>query len=218
MAKATSFEAGFKALPIIHLNGFPGTGKLTIARKLVEKLNREYEQQHPSQSANHIRAKLVHNHLLIDPAGAVLERSQPGYNELRTAIRQAVFTTLINESSTYETIYVFTDWQSGNAVGSGVCEEYLAMAKARGSQFIPILVSCEEQENVRRIQGVSRAISDKLTDSELLVQWRQEVDPPPVYLFSDQGARLELDVSSLTPEQAADAIWKHTSQYVPEDQ
>ena len=218
MAKPIAFAASFKAMPIIHLNGFPGTGKLTIARKLVEKLNREYEQQDPSQSANHTRAKLVHNHLLIDPAGAVLERSQPGYNELRTAIRQAVFTTLINESSTYETIYVFTDWQSGNAVGSGVCEEYLAMAKARGSQFIPILVSCEEQENVRRIQGVSRAISDKLTDSELLVQWRQEVDPPPVYLFRDIKERMELDVSSLSPEQAADAIWEHASQYVPECQ
>ena len=218
MAKPTAFAASSKAMPIIHLNGFPGTGKLTIARKLVEKLNREYEQQDPSQSANHTRAKLVHNHLLIDPAGAVLERSQPGYNELRTAIRQAVFTTLINESSTYETIYVFTDWQSGNAVGSGVCEEYLAMAKARGSQFIPILVSCEEQENLRRIQGVSRAISDKLTDSELLVQWRQEVDPPPVYLFRDIEARKELDVSSLSPEQAADAIWEHASQYVPECQ
>lgn len=218
MAKPTAFAASFKAMPIIHLNGFPGTGKLTIARKLVEKLNREYEQQGPSQSTNHTRAKLVHNHLLIDPAGAVLERSQPGYNELRTAIRQAVFTTLINESSTYETIYVFTDWQSGNAVGSGVCEEYLAMAKARGSQFIPILVSCEEQENLRRIQGVSRAISDKLTDSELLVQWRQEVDPPPVYLFRDIEARKELDVSSLSPEQAADAIWEHASQYVPECQ
>lgn len=218
MAKPTAIAPGFKSMPIVHLNGFPGTGKLTIARKLVEKLNREYEQQNPSQSAKHTRAKLVHNHLLIDPAGAVLERSQPGYNELRTAIRQAVFTTLINESSTYETIYVFTDWQSGNAVGSGVCEEYLAMAKARGSQFIPILVSCEEQENVRRIQGVSRALSDKLTDSELLVQWRQEVDPPPVYLFRDIEERMELDVSSLRPEQAADAIWEHASQYISECQ
>lgn len=218
MAKTTSLAADFKAMPIIHLNGFPGTGKLTIARKLVEKLNRDFEKQHAPGSVKHARAKLVHNHLLIDPAGAVLERSQPGYNELRTAIRQAVFTTLINESSTYETIYVFTDWQSGNAVGSGVCEEYLAMAKARGSLFIPILVSCEEQENVRRIQGVSRAISDKLTDSELLVQWRQEVDPPPVYLFRDIEARKELDVSSLSPEQAADAIWEHASQYVSECQ
>lgn len=90
------------------------------------------------------------------------------------------------------------------------------MAKARGSQFVPILITCDEQENVRRIQGVERAISTKLTDSELLVQWRQEVDPPPVYLFKDEQARLELDVTRLSPEQAAEAIWEHASQYVPE--
>lgn len=216
MAKSTVSAKGQKPMPIIHLNGFPGTGKLTIARKLVEQLNRDFEKQLSSGSTSPTRAKLVHNHLLIDPAAAVLERSQPGYNELRTAIRQAVFTTLVNESSTYETIYVFTDWQSGNAVGSGVCEEYLAMAKARGSQFVPILITCDEQENVRRIQGVERAISTKLTDSELLVQWRQEVDPPPVYLFKDEQARLELDVTRLSPEQAAEAIWEHASQYVPE--
>jgi hypothetical protein len=216
MASTIFSAAGPKPLPIIHLNGFPGTGKLTIARKLVEQLNRGFGKQHPSDSARPARAKLVHNHLLIDPAAAVLERKQEGYNELRTAIRQAVFTTLVKESSTYDTIYVFTDWQSGNVLGTEVCKEYLAMAKARGSQFIPILITCDEQENVRRIQGVERAISTKLTDSELVVQWRQEVDPPPVYLFSDEKARLELDVTSFKPEQAAEAIWKHASQYVPE--
>jgi adenylate kinase family enzyme len=216
MASTIFSAAGPKPLPIIHLNGFPGTGKLTIARKLVEQLNRGFGKQHPSDSARPARAKLVHNHLLIDPAAAVLERKQEGYNELRTAIRQAVFTTLVKESSTYDTIYVFTDWQSGNVLGTEVCKEYLTMAKARGSQFIPILITCDEQENVRRIQGVERAISTKLTDSELLVQWRQEVDPPPVYLFSDEKARLELDVTSFKPEQAAEAIWKHASQYVPE--
>jgi hypothetical protein len=216
MASTTVSVAGSKPLPIIHLNGFPGTGKLTIARKLVEQLNRDFEKQQPYDSARPARAKLVHNHLLIDPAAAVLERKQSGYNELRTAIRQAVFTTLVKEISTYDTIYVFTDWQSGDVLGTEVCEEYLAMAKARGSQFIPILITCDEQENVRRIQGVERAISTKLTDSELLVQWRQEVDPPPVYLFRDEKARLELDVTSLKPEQAAEAIWKHASQYVPE--
>jgi hypothetical protein len=216
MASTIFSAAGPKPLPIIHLNGFPGTGKLTIARKLVEQLNRGFGKQHPSDNARPARAKLVHNHLLIDPAAAVLERKQEGYNELRTAIRQAVFTTLVKESSTYDTIYVFTDWQSGNVLGTEVCKEYLTMAKARGSQFIPILITCDEQENVRRIQGVERAISTKLTDSELLVQWRQEVDPPPVYLFSDEKARLELDVTSFKPEQAAEAIWKHASQYVPE--
>lgn len=205
-----------KAMPIIHLNGFPGTGKLTIARKLVETLNADFEKLHPANRASHTRAKLVHNHLLIDPAGAVMDRTQPGYQQLRRAIRDAVFTSLTNETSTYETIYVFTDWQSGDEVGSGVCEEFQTMARARGSLFIPILVSCEEQENVRRIQDAGRATSSKITDSELLLQWRHELNPPPVYQFRDNGARLDLDVTGLSVEEAADAIWKHASQYVPE--
>ncbi|EQL01603.1 hypothetical protein G6O67_006620 [Ophiocordyceps sinensis] len=64
-----------KPLPLIHLNGFPGTGKLTIARALQELL----------------RYRLVHNHLLINPADAVLRRTEPGYQDLRRGIRGAVF-------------------------------------------------------------------------------------------------------------------------------
>jgi hypothetical protein len=217
MANMTAPSADMEAPPIIHLNGFPGTGKLTVARKLVEKINLESEKHNSSESTSQTRAKLVHNHLLIDPAGAVLDRTQPGYQRLRKAIREAVFASLVNESSTYETIYIFTDWQSGDDVGSGVCEEFQTMARARGSQFIPILITCDEKENVRRIQGAERAVSStKITDTGLLLQWRQEVDPPPVYQFRDNEARLDLDVTSLTAEEAAEAIWKHASHYLPQ--
>ena len=217
MAELCAPEASTKAMPIIHLNGFPGTGKLSIARKLVEKLNLDFIKHNTTDSGTTTRAKLVHNHLLIDPAGAVLDRTQTGYQQLRKAIREAVFSSLVNEETTYDTIYVFTDWQSGDDVGSGVCKEFLTMANARGSQFIPILITCDERENVRRIQGTERAVSStKVTDSELLLQWRREVDPPPVYQFSDNEARLELDVTDLSAEQAAEAIWKHASQYVLE--
>lgn len=67
------------ALPLVHINGFPGIGKLNIARKLVELLQQ-------------FDAKLVHNHLLIDPASAVLPRSSPNYQPLRRAIRDAILT------------------------------------------------------------------------------------------------------------------------------
>lgn len=120
-------------MPIIHLNGFPGTGKLTIARKLVEILNIRPTRHESTQDEDHVYARLVHNHLLIDPANATLSRTQPGYQQLRKRIRGVIFTSLINESSTHETIYVFTDGQSGDDVGSSVCEEFQTMAKARGS-------------------------------------------------------------------------------------
>lgn len=65
--------------PIIHINGFPGTGKLTVAQYLVADVTP-------------VNLKLIHNHLLINPADAVLHRNQPGYQALRQAIRGAIFT------------------------------------------------------------------------------------------------------------------------------
>ncbi|KAM0420372.1 hypothetical protein ACHAPT_011791 [Fusarium lateritium] len=52
--------------PIIYINGFPATGKFAIARHLVSLFKAD-------------TAKLVHNHLLINPADAILDRDQPGY-------------------------------------------------------------------------------------------------------------------------------------------
>ncbi|CZR59410.1 uncharacterized protein PAC_09302 [Phialocephala subalpina] len=139
--------------PIIHINGFPGTGKLTIAIALAALL--------PTTT------KLVHNHLLINPADAILTRSQSGYQDLRRAIRSAVFQSLIHEPATYETAYIFTDFQSTDAVGSGVCKEFEAAANARGGAFVPILLRCEERVNLERLVSEDRAKHRKLTDVDL---------------------------------------------------
>ena len=203
------------AMPIIHLNGFPGTGKLTIARKLVESLNTHPTKHRSTKVSDNVSAKLVHNHLLIDPANAILSRTQPGYQQLRKAIREVVFTSLIEERSTDETVYVFTDYQSGDDVGSRVCEEFKTMAEARGCQLIPILILCDEQENIRRLKDTERATWSKVTDSELLLQFRQQMDPPAVYEFPDNKARLTVDVTNLSAEKAAKVVLRHVSKYVP---
>ncbi|KAM0208273.1 hypothetical protein ACHAPQ_010036 [Fusarium lateritium] len=106
-------------LPIIHINGFPGTGKLTIARKLVALLAP-------------YNGKLVHNHLLIDPAGAILPRTSVDYQPLRRAIRTAIFDTLATSRDTFDSVFVFTDFQSDSDIGSAVMAEYCAMAARRG--------------------------------------------------------------------------------------
>jgi hypothetical protein len=114
-------------LPIIHINGFPGTGKLTIAWKLVALLAP-------------YNGKLVHNHLLIDPAGAILSRASVDYQPLRRAIRTAIFDTLATSQDTFDSVFVFTDFQSDDDIGSAVMAEYRAMATRRGCAFIPIVV------------------------------------------------------------------------------
>lgn len=189
-----------RPLPIIYINGFPGTGKLTIANHLTKLLSS-------------VPAKLVHNHLLINPADAILHRTQPGYQTLRRAIRSAIFSSLINEHATYTSAYIFTDFQSIDDVGSAVCAEFKTMAEARGGQFIPVVLACDEEENLRRLVEEDRKIHLKLVDSELVRKFRSGTE---VHRFVEHENALELDVSHMTAADAAQSILQHVLKICPE--
>lgn len=185
--------------PIIHVNGFPGTGKLTISQCLVRLLSGH--------------AKLVHNHLLINPADAVLHRTQPGYQHLRKSIRSAIFTALANEPATYETAYIFTDFQTTNEIGSGVCAEFSCTAEARGCLLIPIVLTCLEEVNLERLVTLDRSAHQKLMDVELLQTFRRGA---PLFRFEHLSSFLELDVTSISAEEAAEIIFKHILTHCPD--
>lgn len=185
-------------LPLIHINGYPGTGKLTVAQQLVVKLN----------SDAGIPAKLIHNHLLINPADATLHRTQPGYQVLRKKLRAAVLSSLEQEPATYQTAYIFTDFQSSDAVGTGVCTEYTTSAAIRGCRLVSVVLHCGEEENLRRLVSIERASSGKLTDVDIVRRFRDS--GPPIHRFAGESASLELDVTTLTPEETALLILDHT--------
>jgi hypothetical protein len=206
---ASPFPPSSKPLPIIHINGFPGTGKLTIAREVVTSL-----QEHFAAAGSRCQAKLVHNHLLINSADAVLHRTQPGYQILRKALRDAVFSTLKSEPATFTTAYLFTDWQSGDDIGTDVCKDFQFTAHERGCDFIPIVITCDQAENIVRLRSSDRGLWHKITDAELLVQFREQSHPPPVYRFENVETRLELDVTNLSAQQAAGCILQHVLKYL----
>ena len=181
---------GSMPYPIIHINGFPGVGKLTIARHLVDLL-KPYN------------AKLVHNHLLIDPASAVLPRSSSCYQSLRRAIRAAVFDTLAECPDTFGSVVVFTDFQSNDEIGSSVMAEYRSMATRRHCTFVPIILTCSKEENLKRLGNTERSLHGKLTDSELVSYIR---DTDDVHRLADE---MTLDVTTLDANAAARLIYTH---------
>ena len=183
--------------PIIHLNGFPGVGKLTIARHVAEQLP---------------PTKLVHNHLLINPADAILHRTQPGYQNLRKGIRGAIFTALATEAATFATSYIFTDFQSSDDIGSSVCEEYLVLAQNRNAALIPIVLSCSWEVNMKRLVSPDRQQHHKLTDVELVGRFRREED---VFRFDKHPNYLHIDVSQLPPQESARLICEHVLRVCP---
>ncbi|KAL7953302.1 hypothetical protein V8C34DRAFT_318285 [Trichoderma compactum] len=63
----------------IYINGYPGVGKLIIAKKL-EKLI-------PS-------SKIYHNRLFIDPVAPLVDRHSPHYHDIRTSFRRHILSTI----------------------------------------------------------------------------------------------------------------------------
>lgn len=155
----------------------------------------------------------MHNHLLINPADAILTRSQPGYQDLRRGIRSAIFQSLIHEAATYETAYIFTDFQSTDAVGSRVCKEFEDAANQRGGLFLPIVLKCDKDANLERLISDDRIAHGKLTNVELVKDFRERV---VVYQFEKADNALELDVTHLSAEEAGERILKHLLMVCPQ--
>jgi hypothetical protein len=179
-------------LPIVHINGFPGIGKLTIARKLVALLGP-------------YNGKPIHNHLLIDPASAVLPRSSADYQPLRRAIRAVVFDALAASSDTFDSVFVFTDFQSDD-VGRAVMAEYRAMAARRSCTFVPITVTCSKEENLRRLASSERSLQGKLMDAELVAHIR---DNGVIHQSPGDPFQMELDLTEMDADVAARRIHQH---------
>ncbi|KAI1003524.1 hypothetical protein K3495_g4683 [Podosphaera aphanis] len=149
--------------PFIYINGWPGSGKHTTAKALERHLAG--------------KARVVHNHLHIDLAGAIVPRTSPEYYHLRQRLRDVYFQTLAAASETFDYIYIFTDSQTNDPVGREVTVHYANAASERGCTFIPVVLVCEEEENLRRLRSQERLTLAKggkglLLDTDLLKGFR----------------------------------------------
>ena len=66
---------------LVILNGFPGVGKLTIARSLQSRLT-------------NVETRIIDNHLIIDPAEAVWPGRGYQHKAFRDKLRQVIFDEL----------------------------------------------------------------------------------------------------------------------------
>ncbi|KAL6696351.1 hypothetical protein J3F84DRAFT_408184 [Trichoderma pleuroticola] len=177
----------------IYINGYPGIGKLTIAKEL-EKLI-------PS-------SKIYHNHLFIDPVAPLVVRCSPHYQDIRTSFRRHILSTIATSEATQQFTWIFTDSRSSSLIGSMGAQDYKDAASIRGVPFISVILRCQLEENVTRILVEERGagFNTKLTDPEVLKKIRQEED---IYTFGGPY-ELELDITNITPTGAAQKIYEHS--------
>ncbi|KAK2030940.1 hypothetical protein LX32DRAFT_295325 [Colletotrichum zoysiae] len=179
----------------IYINGFPGVGKLTIANDICKLI--------PG-------SKVFHNHLVIDPVAAMLDRGSEGYDELRADFRRHALHAIATRPELEDTTFIFTDSRESSAAGSTGVKDYQRAAEVRGVPFISIILHCKLDENLRRLEGRSGGggesrLSTKLTDGEVLRRLRENEQ-----IFRCGGElELELDVTDMKPSEAARVIVHH---------
>jgi hypothetical protein len=108
-------------------------------------------------------------------------------------------------TSTKDVTWIFTDSQSSDALGSLSAKDYHRAVAERGSTFFSIVLTCDFEENQKRIQTSDRSLRGKLTDVSILKTIRDEED---LFRFHDEN-ELVLDATNLSVEEAARVIVEH---------
>ena len=169
---------------IVHLNGWPGSGKLTVARVVARKLG----------------ARLLDNHTLHDVAGRLCERHTPEYWELYYQVRDVAYKR-IRALPSQEVIVMTNALTLESERERQVWAAVKALALDRGVPLVAITLQCALDENVRRIASEDRR-HRKLTDPMPLIEWRSALT-----LLTDGSVQsLTIDNTNKNPEQVADEI------------
>ncbi|KAL7953376.1 hypothetical protein V8C34DRAFT_321227 [Trichoderma compactum] len=187
------------AAPVVWINAFPGTGKLTVARELVRL----------DQSSI-----LIDNHQLIDPVAARFSRDHPQYQAERRRERERAFDKYVLEPTLISKTIVFTDCQSDDELGQATAQEYLQAARQAKRPFITIYLSCEIEVNIKRATSSERVqgTTTKLTDADML---RDALSRYKMFRFENSPYEsYNIDTTDLTPVDAALRIQTYIKDYL----
>lgn len=180
-------DAAARGGVIVHLNGWPGVGKLTIGRLL----------------AGRLKARLIDNHLLHDVAIACAGLDDPQRWPLYEAVRAAAY-RILAARPVAEGFVMTNALCVGSARERAAWNHVVDLAVARRAPLVPVVLEAGIEENARRIGDPGRG-PRKLTDPALLRGFvaGDSIQRP------DVPELLVLDVTALSAEQAAAHICGH---------
>ncbi len=166
---------------LIHINGAPGVGKLTIARKMAPRLN----------------ARILDNHAIYNVAFGLADFRSPQFFDIVRAARSAAYDQILRLPE-HETV-ILTDayfddsdwaWENWKAIEQ--------LAEERGWPFLTLALLCEAPEHQQRIANGDREARGKLRDPSYVDRAAQRR-----LIERDGPGSLRLDVTNLSVEDAA---------------
>ena len=102
--------------------------------------------------------------------------------------------SIASSHATKDTTWIFTDQQSSSEIGTSAAKDYAHAAVERGSTFVSVVLQCNLDENVKRLVGQGRGVTNnntKLTDVGILHTIRSNED---IYRFGGD-AEIEIDIT-----------------------
>ncbi len=180
------------------LTGFPGTGKLTVARSLAQQIEAIGET-----------VRVVDNHWINNPIFGLV--AQDGMTPLPWTVWERVGEVAEAVIRTVEELtprgwhVIFTAYLDG-VTDTGYAPRLAAVAASRGSVFVPVRLLCDPEENARRI--VSSERSDRMKSIDPGEPFRLAADGEPYH--PGHPNTLTLDITATPPDDAAAKILTHT--------
>jgi predicted kinase len=170
---------------LVHLNGLPGVGKLTIGRIVAETLG----------------GRILDNHSIYNVAFALTDFRSDAFYETVRAVRRIAYERLLELPADLPIVLTNAHFDD-SAWGNECWDAAIDLARQRGSAHCVVVLTCGLAAHEMRIAGPDRALKRKPQDFSVFKPGMRT--PRPI----DRGADrlLHLDTTGLTAEASANAI------------
>lgn len=145
---------------LIHLVGPPAAGKRTVGVAVVEEAARR--GHHAVLVDNHLTARPIFTVVGTDGVRTLPKEVWPHVHDVRRAVLAA-----IEELSPPDWSFVFTNYLLEGEPTSIECVARMsALAEARTSAYLPVLLACDLDELLRRVPNADRHVHQKWIDPD----------------------------------------------------
>jgi hypothetical protein len=172
-------------MKLLFLHGAPATGKLTVARALLQR----------------VPGRLFDNHAAIDLARTIFDFGAPGFWELVHTTRYAS----LDAAAAHGVPLVVTTFCYAEPDDRPQYEDFEAIMRRRDGELLPVFLHCSREEAVRRIGNPDRVERRKMTSAEALLRDLELYNLSPV----PRADCLKLDTEVRSAEATAREIVSH---------